>query len=225
MAVDKSELKKTRISQLFKLQKCVTLEDLCASLNYSGRSAQRLLKSIGYYSSFTHNGKWYTLKTIPAFDNNGLWFYQGIGFSKYRDLNSTIRHLIDSSAEGLMAGDLSKILSTSCPPVLNRLYKANKIDRVKIHRGFVYLSTDHTNKRQQISCFEKTHSLQLPSDMDTITILVEFIRNPNRTFEELTLNLNQKKVFCSADKIKNLFVYFGLEKKIPKTPKKSSKII
>lgn len=224
MAADKSELKKTRISQLFKLQKCLTLENLCTSLNYSDRSAQRLLKSIGYYSSFTHNGKWYTLQNIPVFDNNGLWFYQGIGFSKYRDLNSTIRHLIDCSAEGLMASDLSKTLSTSCPPVLNRLYKANKIDRVKTHRGFVYLSANHSIKRQQISRFEKTHRLQRPSDMDSITILVEFIRNPNRTFEELAIHLNQKRVFCSAEMIKNLFVYFGLEKKIPKRPKKSSKI-
>lgn len=223
--MDKSELKKTRISQLFKLQSCLTLEELCTSLNYSGRSAQRLLKSIGYYSSFTHNGKWYTLQTIPAFDNNGLWFYQGIGFSKYLDLNATIRHLIDSSTQGLMAGDLSKTLSTSCPPVLNRLYKTKKIDRIKIHRGFVYLSANHTIKERQISCLEKTHSLQRPSDIDTISILVEFIRNPNRTFEELALHLNQKRVFCSADTIKNLFVYFGLEKKIPKTPKKSSRII
>ncbi len=219
MELEQINNNKDRISQFLELQKCLTLEDLCTLLNYSRRSVQRLLKLIGYYSSFTHNGKWYTLHNVPVFDNDGLWFYKGIGFSKYQDLNATIRHLIEKSAGGLMAGDLSKTLSTSCAPVLNRLYKSNKIDRVKIHRAFVYLSTDRTIKRQQICYLKKTHGLQRPSETDTIVILVEFIRNPNRTFEELAFHLNQKRIFCSADTIKNLFVYYGLEKKFPKMPK------
>ncbi len=84
---------------------------------------------------------------------------------------------------------MSKTLSTSCPPVLNRLYKANKIDRAKTHRGFVCLSIDSTIKRRQVSGIEKVQGLQRPSDTDTITILVEFIRNPNRTLEELASHL------------------------------------
>ncbi len=219
--MNKSDLKKNQILQVFKLYKCLTLEDLCTSLTYSSRSTQRLLKIVGYYSSFTHNGKWYTLQNIPKFDNNGLWFYQGIGFSQRLTLNATICHLIDNSPEGLKASDLSKTLSASCPPVLNRLYKANKIDRAKTRRGFVYLSIDRTIKRRQVSSIEKVQCLQRPSDTDTITILVEFIRNPNRTFEELASHLNKSMIFCSTDMIKNMFVYFGLEKKIPKKPKRS----
>jgi predicted transcriptional regulator len=183
---------------------------------------QRLLKTIGYYSSFTHNGKWYTLESIPVFDNNGLWFYEGIGFSIYRDLNATICRLIDDSSKGLMAVDLSTILSTSCSPVLNRLYKTNKIDRVKINRGFVYLSINRSIKSRQVACLEKSHSPQRISDAYMITILVEFIRNPNRSFEQLASCLNKKRIFCNADTIKRIFISFGLEKKIPKMPKKSS---
>jgi len=220
--MDKLDLKEQQMIHHFKLHKCMTLESISKSLNYSGRSAQRLLKAIGYYSSFTHNSKWYTLESIPIFNNNGLWFFQGIGFSIYRDLNATIRRLVDNSSEGLMANDLSTILSVSCSPVLNRLYKANKIDRVKINRGFVYLSIDRTIKIRQVVCFEKNRSFQRISDTDTITILVEFIRNPNRSFEKLTSYLNQKRVLCSADTIKRMFISFGLEKKIPKMPKKFS---
>lgn len=219
--MNKSNLKKNQILQIFKSQKCLILEDLGTLLNYSARSTQRLLRAVGYFSSFTHNSKWYTLQNIPEFDHNGLWFYQGIGFSQWRDLNTTIRYLVENSAEGLMASDLSITLLTSCSPVLNRLYKANKIDRVKTHRGFVYLSIEPTLKKRQVTCIEKDHCLQRPSDTDTITILVEFIRNPNRTFEELASHLNKIKFFCSADMIKNMFVYFGLEKKIPRKPKKS----
>lgn len=220
--MDKSDSKKSQMIHLFNLQKCLTLKYLSTSLNYSGRSAQRLLKKIGYYTSFTHNGKWYTLESIPVFDNNGLWFYQGIGFSIYRNLNATIRCLIDDSSKGLTVVDLSTTLSTSCSPVLNRLYKTNKIDRVKINRGFVYLSIDHTIKSRQVACLEKSHNFQRISDAYTITILIEFIRNPNRSFEELASYLNEKRIFCSADTIKRIFISFGLEKKIPKMSKRSS---
>ena len=58
--MNKSELKKTQLLQIFKRFKCMTIGDLCLSLNYSVRSVQRLLKAVGYFSSITHNGKWYT---------------------------------------------------------------------------------------------------------------------------------------------------------------------
>ena len=44
-------------------------------------------------------------------------------------------------------------------------------------------------KSRQLS--DLTESMQRPSDTDTIMILVEFIRNPNRTFEQLSLNLKK----------------------------------
>jgi hypothetical protein len=219
--MNKVELKRKQMLKFFNLKKCITLEDLCESLNYTSRSVQRLLKAVGYYSSFTHNGKWYTLNTTPEFDDNGLWFYMGIGFSQFRSLNTTIIYLIDSSEKGLLAIDLSTTLSTSCPPVLNRLYKMNKIDRAKTPKGFVYISIDNNIKVRQVSCLEKKRRLKRPSETDIITILVEFIRNPDRSFEELSLYLNRRDFFCSPDTINNLFVYFGLEKKIPKMSKSS----
>jgi len=209
--------------QLFEKNKCLTIIDLCLSLNYSARSAQRLLKEVGYYSSFTHNGKWYTLQSIPKFDKNGLWYHQNIGFSKCWDLTATIVYLIENSVNGLTANDLSGMLLTSCAPVLNRIHKANKINRVKTPRGFVYISIDPAIKNRQLNCLDKAKALPRLSDADTITILVEFIKNPNRSSEELALHLKEKRgVYFSAAAIKSLFVCLGLEKKIPKMPKKSS---
>ncbi|KPA11978.1 hypothetical protein MHK_007814, partial [Candidatus Magnetomorum sp. HK-1] len=107
-------------------------------------------------------------------------------------------------------------LLTSCPPILNKLYKAKMINRVKSSKGFIYLSIDQPIQKQPISCIEKAHCLQLPSETETITILVEFIRNPNRTFEELSSHLKHKNIFCCAGTIENMFISLDLEKKIPK---------
>ena len=101
--MDKENSKTTTANKLFNKKKCVTIKDISQVLKYSNRSVQRLLKKLGYYSSFTHNGKWYTLEHIPEFDKNGLWFYQGIGFSKLRNLTATILYLVENSVKGLTA--------------------------------------------------------------------------------------------------------------------------
>ena len=49
-----------QLAKLFKRKKCYTIDQLSHRLNYSLISIRRFLKVIGYYSSFTHNSKWYT---------------------------------------------------------------------------------------------------------------------------------------------------------------------
>ncbi len=213
--MDKVISKTTTATKLFIKEKCVTIKDISQVLEYSDRSVQRLLKKLGYYSSFTHNGKWYTLEHIPEFDENGLWFYQGIGFSKWRNLAATILYLVENSVKGLTAGELSKILSSSCPPILNKIHKTGKINRVKTPRGFIYISMNSATKERQLSYLDKAAILQHLSDSDKIIILAEYIRSPNRTCKELALQVKKKsRINCSAEMIKSLFVQLGLEKKI-----------
>lgn len=214
--MDKVNSKTTTANKLFNKEKCVTIKEISQVLEYSDRSVQRLLKKLGYYSSFTHNGKWYTLEHIPEFDKNGLWFYQGIGFSKWRNLTATILYLVEKSVKGLTASDLSSILSSSCPPILNKIHKASKINRVKTPRGFVYISMNSATKERQLNNLDKAAVLPHLSDSDKITILAEHIRNSNRTCRELALQVKKKsRINCSTEMIKNLFMQLDLEKKIP----------
>jgi len=207
--------KPTLANKLFHKEKCLTIKDLSRVLEYSDRSVQRLLKKLGYYSSFTHNGKWYTLENIPEFDENGLWFYQGIGFSKWRNLTTTILYLVENSVKGLTASNLSSILSSSCPPILNKIYKACKINRVKTSRGFIYISMNSATKKRQLNNLNKAAILPHLSDTDKINILAEHIRNPDRTCMELASQVKKKSgINCGAEMIKNLFLQLGLEKKI-----------
>jgi hypothetical protein len=213
--MDKANSKTTTANKLFNKEKCLTIKDISQVLEYSDRSGQRLLKRLGYYSSFTHNGKWYTLEHIPEFDENGLWFYQGIGFSKWRNLTATILSLVENSVKGLTASDLSSLLSSSCPPILNKIYKAGKINRVKTSRGFVYISMNSVIKERQLNNLDKAAVLPHLSDTDKIIILAEHIRNPNWTCRELASQVNKKsRINCGTEMIKSLFVQLDLEKKI-----------
>ena len=78
------------ISSIFEKQSCWMIKPLAAKLDYSIRSVQRFLTAVGYYRSFTHNGGWYTLRSIPKFDRDGLWFYNDFGFSRAGNMTDTL---------------------------------------------------------------------------------------------------------------------------------------
>ena len=64
-----------------------TLDDLKQALGTTGTmTVFRKLKSLGYVSSYSHRGKYYTLQEFPAFDEQGLWgWHSGVVFALRRN--------------------------------------------------------------------------------------------------------------------------------------------
>ena len=208
----------SQLAELFKQQKCYRIDQLSRRLNYSLISIRRFLKAIGYYSSFTHNSKWYTLRSIPSFNKNGIWFYQDIGFCKHGNLNQTIGRFIDKSFQGLTAKDLFNMLSVPCHPVLNQMYKKKKIDRYHTPKGFVYLSVSESKKRLQLKRLQvltPAQKIQRLNPQAAVYVLVEFIKNPKASFFELSVAVKKKGVTASQQAIAQLFKDYDLKKTPP----------
>ena len=110
-----------RLVSLFTKQPCWMIEPLAAEMDYSIPSVRRFLSKAGYYSSFTHNGKWYTLRAIPRFSRDGLWFYRGIGFSRAGSLTNTLIELTSRSPAGMTAQMLGEKLRCRCHTILVQL--------------------------------------------------------------------------------------------------------
>ena len=69
------------LQKFFKDNKITTLNDLKRCLNSSSTmTVFRKLKSMGYLSSYSHRGRYYTLRAIPRFDEFGLWFFRSVRF-------------------------------------------------------------------------------------------------------------------------------------------------
>jgi hypothetical protein len=66
----------------------------------SRRSVFRYLDRIGYLSSFTYAGRYYTLESIAKFDEQGLWFHYDIGFSRSGTLKETTAVQVEKTPEG-----------------------------------------------------------------------------------------------------------------------------
>jgi len=61
-----------------------------------------------------------------------------------------------------------------------------------------------------------TRTIMLPSDIEAIAILVETIKNPHLSIDQLAVKLQKNNYRISSERIENLFSYHGLS--IKKTP-------
>jgi len=69
-------------------------------------SVFRRLREIGYLSSYTHTGSYYTLADIPEFDDFGLWRHQAIGFSRFGTLKATVARRAENADTGCTHAEL-----------------------------------------------------------------------------------------------------------------------
>jgi len=204
------------LSELFDKQKCWLIHDIASILGYAVISVRRFLKQIGYYRSFSHNGKWYTLHSIPVFSREGFWFYQDIGFSKHGNLTQTIVYLINKSQQGLTAKELGDKLNFSCHAVLTGMYKENLIDRAKFGAGFSYLSIDdricsRQKHRAQIQVIKKP--LEILSAEAAVFVLVEFIKDPHVSLQEIATKVRKNRnITVLPEDILRFFEQHGIKK-------------
>jgi len=208
-----------RLRQLFVQQPCRTIDDLVRALDYSDISVRRFLKQVGYFSSFTHNSKWYTLHFIPVFDKYGLWFYEKIGFSKHGNLIKTIHHFINKSPQGLSAQQLSERLRTPCHAVLSQMSKRGALDRFQSPQNFVYLAIDEARKHQQLARLEALQRVAIAAQVAepltaqaAVHVLVEFIKHPQASVDELSRAVAKKQVLATPNAIARFFEEHHLKK-------------
>lgn len=210
-----------RLERLFHRRKCWMLDQLAESLGYALISVRRFLKQIGYCRSYTHNGKWYTLGDSPVFDRDGLWHYQGIGFSEHRSLTATIGYLVGRSPAGLSASQLSQKLQHPCHAVLTQLHQAGRLDRLQLAGQFRYLAADqelNRRQREQAAFLPRPSPTASLSTQAALWVLVEHIKNPGLSFEQIAALLHeQRKVAVAPENIQRFFQEHGL-KKTPGAP-------
>lgn len=112
--------------------KVFTLDGLMSAMGCSMPSARMKLKQWKAYTSFNQNGRYYTMPTVPRFDDNGLWFYENVLFCRYGNLRNTIVHLINNSASGLTGNEIGKLVRLSPRSFLHHFRNVGGIQREKI---------------------------------------------------------------------------------------------
>ena len=160
----------------FRRQKIITLEQLIELLQCSAITVRRRLKKWQTYTSINKNGRYYTLPQIPVFDENGLWKYQTILFSKHGNLKQTVIELIRQSPSGLDAGQIAKKLDLAAnSSFFSQLKNVATLRRQKHQGRFVYFSdsAEIYDRQKQQRMLSNHRGIELPTDAEAVVILVK----------------------------------------------------
>jgi len=201
-----------------RMKKVVTLAELALHLNCSRRTVQRRLADWQAISSYNRNGSYYTLSNIPEFDANGLWQYRGVFFSKFGSLPETFVQLVSRSSGGLTAAETGDLLGVRPSSFLWSLREHPALRREKHLGCYVHLCSDPVRYQDQIQQRSLMRgAVRLPTDSEAVAILIEKIKHPALSDEELSRCLKKQKVFVENEIIHDFFVHHNLT--VKKTPR------
>lgn len=129
------------LEKLLYKQKIATMTELKVALGTQvDMTVYRKLKALSYLKSYSDNGKYYTLAGIPRFDQQGLWCYKSVFFSRFGTLLETLEQLINTSGSGYFEAELERLLKVCVRGPLLKLFNEQRIQREKLSGCYLYCS-------------------------------------------------------------------------------------
>jgi len=186
----------------------------------------RALKKYGYYTSYNHNGRYYTLADVPQFDEWGLWAYRDIRFSRAGTLLETLGTLVTQAPAGLTVSELEERLQTPVANLLSRLVQHGRLacQRLSGHH-VVYLSPvaeqgqrQWTQREQDRRTVAAAAAAGLPvgcSAPVVIAVLRQMLVAPDETPEQWARELQRQGQPVTAGQVRHVREHYGLEKNRP----------
>ena len=111
----------------------------------------RKLRELDYCTSYSHRGRFYTLRELAEFDENGLWWIRSVGFSSRGTLVATAEGLVNASEAGYAVEELDAIVRVGTKDVLPKLAWEKRLRRTRIRNRNVYFSPKRSIREQQIA--------------------------------------------------------------------------
>ena len=208
-----------QIHQLLLKNTVMSLKQLGSELQDRPRSSLfRDLKKLDLISSYTHTGQYHALTRSARFDEDGLWFFQDVGFSRYGTLKRSLVHVITHSQAGMTHREMRKLFRVEVQKPLTDLVSTNAVTRQLLpSRIHVYLSAEETSEAQlerRLAVGDKALDVALPVESIRIEILVEVIRAPKRTLDEKVLGplLRERGVLVKNEEVRYVLAYYDIKK-------------
>lgn len=206
------------IENHFVKKNVLTLQYLSQFFNVSVRTIQRIISPLDTIKSYDHNGRYFSLKKLAHFDSIGIWRYKDIHFSKYGTLKNTLVAIINNSSQGMDASQIKEALDLDTRSFLFQYKDVRGIRREKAGKHYVYFSADQQRFSQQLSNRKQALESPVQSPLDgnaAIYVLVETIKHPGFSFEQLSQHLGKQGIKIKPEVIRDFFIFYGIEKKTP----------
>jgi hypothetical protein len=181
-------------------RKIATLDQVKAALGDPARcTVFRKLAELQYLSSYSHRGKYYTLKSIARFNTQGLWNYTTVWFSRFGNLLDTAEALVQESETGYTAAELKDVLHVKTKHALTQLTRGGRLQREQFNSVYVYLSGEVRVADRQ----RKARKVHLKRSSASLIVV-----NPDLAAEEAKATI---LLFCSMLNERQRRLYAGLE--------------
>ena len=215
----KPTLHSCRALKLLLKRRIATLTELKTALGTNATmTIFRKLKQLEYLSSCSHSGKYYTLKRIATFNEEGLWFCNSVLFSSHGSLKETIKALIENSQQGYTAIEIEQMLGIQPNGSLVELASDKTVYRNKITGRYVYFSQSASQRTRQELSRRDTTEAEMPNRMKPEVLMNEvkaaiilFYSSLNEKERRLYAGLESIKIGRGGDKA--ISSLFGMDRK------------
>ena len=205
----------TNFVACFRGAQVLTIDELRGRISVSRATALRRLAEHGYFSSYNHRGRYLTIGEVARFDSRGLWCFKDACFSRHGTLKNTVKHFVNTGDLGMTHQELSEILGVRVHNPLLDLVTEGAISRERIGPVFVYVNPATEAREAQIRarrCLLE-HPAARPTSRQVIAVLLELIRDPKASREEIVARCQRGGVKITRETVDAIFTQNELDKK------------
>jgi hypothetical protein len=208
------------LTALFRSRSVADLATLSATLETESRmSVFRRLSAIGYLSSYSHAGRFYTLSQIPTFDPDGLWCYQGVCFSHHGTLKSTVAHMVQNAEAGRTHHELHTRLRVRVHNTLLDLIREDRIGREPLAGQYLYVSADAGRAGSQLAVRRRQLedasgvAVEVPASV-VIEVLLDLVQGAGVRLDagRMAERLSARGIAVTASQVEGIFRLHGVKK-------------
>lgn len=182
--------------------KIATLDELKQALGTSvDVTVFRKLKLLDYLTSFSHRGRYYTLREIARFDDLGLWSQEDVWFSRFETLRATAEGFVHRSPRGYFADELAPLLHVDVQDALHQLTQQGRVARQIVSGRYLYTATEPTVQRRQLLARRTVEFLPTVVDASVLEVAPEEVKAAILLFYSL-LDEQQRRLYAGLESLK-----------------------
>jgi hypothetical protein len=182
--------------------KVATLDELKQALGTSvDVTVFRKLKLLDYLASYSHRGRYYTLREIAGFDEKGLWSHESIWFSQFGTLLATAQSFVDRSPRGFFAEELARALHVDVQDALHQLAQQRRVTRQLVSGLYLYTALDRIVQHGQLLTRRKAEAVPGVVDTSVLEVPEEELKASILLFYSL-LDEQQRRLYAGLESLK-----------------------
>jgi hypothetical protein len=197
--------------------KTATLDDLKQALGTTvDVTVFRKLKPLDYLTSYSHRGRYYTLREIARFDDKGLWPQADVWFSQYGTLLDTAESFVNRSPRGYFAEELARALHVAVQDALHQLAQQRRVTRQVISGLYLYTASDRAIQQGQLLTRRQVEAVPTVVDASVLEVSEAELKASILLFYSL-LDEQQRRLYAGLESLKlgrggdrNLADFLGL---------------